>query len=101
MPINHLSEDEREHYEERAAIREYEGGLPREESERLAREDVEAYRFQCEVRDVVDKYQKNGREFVRKYLLLVEKSRGSEAAARLREAALSHLRLAEVGKGRR
>lgn len=101
MPTNHLSEDEREHYEERCAIREYEGGLSREESERLARADVEAYRNACEVRDVVEKYRKHGGEFVRKYLLLVEKARGSTAANRLREAALSHLRLAEVGKGKR
>lgn len=101
MDINLLTEDEREHYEERAAIREFDGGLSREESERLAREDVETHRFQCEVRDVVQKYRKHGGEFVRKYLLLVEKARGSGAAGRLREAALSRLRLAEVGKGKR
>lgn len=101
MDINLLTEDEREHYEERAAIREFEGGASREDAERLAREDVETYRHECEVRDVVQKYRKHGGEFVRKYLLLVEKARGSDAAGRLREAALSRLRLAEVGKGKR
>lgn len=35
-----LSEAEREEYEERAAIREYDGGTPREEAERLALEEV-------------------------------------------------------------
>lgn len=32
----------REHYEERAAIQEYEGGLPRAEAEKQARAAVEA-----------------------------------------------------------
>jgi hypothetical protein len=33
------------HYEERAAIMEYEGGLSRDEAERLAREDIENERL--------------------------------------------------------
>lgn len=99
MDTNLLTEDERERYEERAAIREHLGGLSREESERLAREDVAKEQFECEVRDVVKKYRDHGGEFVRKYLLLVEKARGSAAANRLREAALSRVRLAKVGKG--
>jgi hypothetical protein len=36
-------EDARELYEERAGIREFDGGLPREEAEARAREDVIRY----------------------------------------------------------
>ncbi len=35
-----ISEAEREHFEERAAIMEYEAGLPREEAEKRALESV-------------------------------------------------------------
>jgi hypothetical protein len=35
-----LTTEEREAYEERAAIMEYDGGLPRAEAERLAMEEV-------------------------------------------------------------
>jgi hypothetical protein len=37
-----VTPEQREHYEERAAIREYDAGFSREEAERLAREDVQA-----------------------------------------------------------
>lgn len=39
-----LTDDEREHFEERAAIMEYDGGLAREEAERLALVEVVARR---------------------------------------------------------
>ena len=58
----------------------------------------EAYRHQCEVASVVRMYHKHGGEFVKKFILQVEKHRGSDAAARLREEALAQVRLAEVGK---
>jgi len=35
-----MTEDQKEAYEERAAIMEYDGGLSREEAERLAYEEV-------------------------------------------------------------
>lgn len=72
-------------FNERAAIREYDANKTRQEAERLARQDVETYRHQCEVRDVVAKYRKNGADAVRAYLLKVEAQRGSEAADRLRQ----------------
>lgn len=40
ITIEDLTSDEREDYEERAAIREYEAGFTREEAERLALEDM-------------------------------------------------------------
>lgn len=61
----------------------------------------EAYRHKCEVASVVRMYHKNGGEHVKKFILQVEKHRGSEAAARLREKALSCLRLAKMDKPKR
>lgn len=39
-----MTRDEREEFEERAAIREYDGGFPRKEAERLAAEEITANR---------------------------------------------------------
>lgn len=71
-------------YEERAAIREYDGLMTREEAERLGKLDAEEYRDSCEVRTalampLVDR---------RLYLDDVEKKRGKFAAAKLRDAVL-------------
>ena len=63
----------------------------------MAQEDVEAQLHQCEVASVVRMYREKGGDHVKKFLLLVEKHRGSEAASRLREAALAQIRLAKVG----
>ena len=57
----------------------------------------EAYRHTCEVASVVRMYREKGGDFVKKFLLQVEKHRGSEATARLREEALAQVRLAKVG----
>lgn len=54
----------------------------------MAQEDVEAHRHDCEVRDIVAKYRAQGADCVKRYLLLVEKARGSNAAQRLRNDAL-------------
>ena len=56
----------------------------------------EAYRHKCEVASVVRMYHKHGGDFVKKFILQVEKHRGSEAATRLREAALAQVRLGKV-----
>jgi len=40
VDVADLDEDERDRFEERAAIMEYDGGLPRAEAEQLALEDV-------------------------------------------------------------
>ena len=92
-------------FNERAGIREFDGGLSRDIAERLAEEDVEAYRHRCEVASVVRMYNKflkeRGAEYaktrIQSFLLQVEKARGSEASARLREAALAQIRLAKIG----
>jgi hypothetical protein len=57
----------------------------------------EAHRFKCEVDSVVRMYRERGGDFVKKFLLQVEKHRGSEAATRLRETALAQVRLGKVG----
>lgn len=71
-------------FNERAAIREYDGQKTREEAERLARKDVEAYRHKCEVDFVVKIYQERGADAVKSYLLQCEARRGTAAAERLR-----------------
>lgn len=63
----------------------------------MAQEDVEAQLHQCEVASVVRMYREKGGDHVKKFLLLVEKHRGSEAAARLRNEALAQVRLGKVG----
>jgi hypothetical protein len=84
--------DELELFNERAGIREFDGGLSRDIAERLAEEDVEAYRHRCEVASVVRMYKTKGAEAVKKFLLLVEKERGSTAAQRLRNDALKAIK---------
>jgi len=49
--ISDFTEAERELYEERAAIREYDGGMPRHEAEMRAYEDVLAHRRDRHQRD--------------------------------------------------
>lgn len=82
-----LSNVEQDLFEERAAIREYDGGQDRESAERAAREEVEQYRFRCEVRDVLRMANRYGSDRSDRYLLGVERQRGSESAERLRAAA--------------
>lgn len=56
---------------------------------RVADEATEIHRHNCEVRDVVCKYRTKGADSVKRYLLLVEKARGSQSAERLRNDALN------------
>lgn len=93
------SEEQQELFNERAGIREFDGGLQRDEAERLAHEDVRKDLFNSEVASVVRKYReefaKNGpekaKQKIQSFLLQIEKHRGSDAASRLRTAALSVL----------
>ena len=85
-----------EHFEERAAIYEYLGDKEREEAEKLAAADTEAYRHSCEIDSIVRMYREFGADRVKSFLLQVEKHRGSQAAERLRGEALERLRLGNV-----
>lgn len=85
------NDEQKELFEERAGIREFDGGLSREEAERLAHEDVQKALFNSEVLSVVRMYREKGGKAVKSFLLQVEKHRGSDAAERLRRAALSNL----------
>ncbi len=51
---------EREDYEERAAIREFEGGQPRAEAEAAARAETEENIFRCMVRQLIQ-WAKSGK----------------------------------------
>lgn len=84
--------DEKEHYEERAAIFEFEGGHDREHAERMAKEATKKALFDSEVISVVRMYHEKGGDHVKSFLLKVEKQRGSEAAQRLRSAALQKIK---------
>ena len=64
----------------------------------LAYKNSEAYRHQCEIDSVLRMYRERGGDFVKSFLLKVEKHRGSTAAARLRSAALDRLGLDKVAK---
>ena len=91
-----MDENQLEFFNERAAIYEYLGEKEREESERLAAADTEAYRHNCEIDSIVRMYREHGGDRVKNYLLQVEKHRGSQAAERLRGEALERLRLGNV-----
>lgn len=93
-----MDENQIEFFNERAAIYEYLGEKEREEAEKLARADTEAYRHSCEIDSIVRMYREHGGDRVKSYLLQVEKARGSAAAARLREAALERLRLDKMDR---
>ena len=89
-------DEELELFNERAGIREFDGGLSRDIAERLAEEDVEAYRHKCEVDSIVRMYKTKGGDAVKSFLLQVEKHRGSETSFRLREEALAQIRLGKT-----
>mgnify|MGYP006883603769 CR=1 FL=1 len=74
-------------FEERAGIKQ-DSGLPKEQAEKEAREELHA----SEVKSVVRMYQEQGGVAVREYLLLVEKHRGKEAHDKLRMDALKEIK---------
>lgn len=82
-----VSDDDKELFEERAAIREYDGGMDRQSAEVAARADVERHRYLCEVNHLVELGRKEGSRGVDRYLALVAKQRGADAADRLRSDA--------------
>lgn len=71
-------------FEERAAIREFDGGQSREDAERDAAADVEAHRHACEVRDIVRSCWPDG-DRVKARIEAVRKRRGDVSAGRLAE----------------
>lgn len=77
-------EEQKELFEERAGIRQHDGGMDLESAERAARADVERYRHQCEVNHLVELGRKEGRRGTERYLALVAQKRGSVAAEGLR-----------------
>lgn len=70
--------------EERAAILEFDAGIPRNEAERQADTMSEEYRHQCEVRSVAKLYREQGADEVTAFLNECRKHRPAEAVERLR-----------------
>ncbi len=91
------NEEQRELFNERAAIREFDGGMPRADAERMASEDVERHRHRCEVRTILRKYAAEGISGVDQFIELVAKIRGDSAAARLREDAIAQWKAGNRG----
>jgi hypothetical protein len=69
-------------FEERSAIREFDGLMTREEAERLGKLDAEDYRHACEVRHVLSLPSSQAR---RSYLAQAENARGVSSVKRLRD----------------
>jgi len=53
-------------------------------NDKKKKQDTEIHRHNCEVDSVVRMYNEGGADAVSKFLFLVEKERGSDAAERLR-----------------
>ena len=70
----------------------------KDETVNMASTDSEAHRHYCECLSVVRMYREKGGEYVKSYLLQVEKHRGSKPAERLRNDSLNLLKGASNGK---
>lgn len=70
-------------------------------NDNLADTNSEAYRHKCEVASVVRMYHEKGGDFVKSFLLKVEKARNSAAATRLREEALQQVQMGKVNGRKR
>ena len=84
-----MNDDITERYEERAAIMEYEGGLPRVKAEALARAEAETYRA-SQAKHIASLPESQRKE----YLDRVDLLRGVVAASELRAA----VRVERMGK---
>lgn len=81
MTFDLFAETTIEAFEERAAIREFDGLITRERAEELAALEAERWREACEVRYVI---WLNSRQERNDYLAAVRIKRGAEAADRLK-----------------
>ncbi len=71
-------------FEERAAIREFDGGQSREDAEREAALEAEAHRHRCEVRWTVQQFYPDA-DRLKAHLALIALKRGQAASDRLRD----------------
>lgn len=100
MSNGDLFDDEfKEFFEERAAIREFEGGQDRVSAETAAMAETQAWMFVCEVRSICRMRDQKGLDHARSFLLKVETKRGADSANRLREAANEAWQKGERGNG--
>jgi hypothetical protein len=90
--------ESKELFEERAAIREYDGGMGRDLAERAAAADVELQRHRCEVRTILCTYAKEGISGVDRRIQQISDKRGAAPAARLREEAIAQWQAGNRGK---
>lgn len=94
-----FDEDATEYFNERAAIREFEGGQSRKSAEAAAMAETQQHMFRCEVISVCRMRHEKSLDHARGFLLKVEAKRGAESANRLREAANEAWQKGERGNG--
>lgn len=88
----------KELFDERAAIREFDGGMDRPAAEQSAALDVELQRHRCEVRTILRTYVAEGIAGVDRRIQQISEKRGAEPAARLREDAIAQWQAGNRGK---
>lgn len=91
-------EDQQELFNERAGIREFDGGMARADAEAAASADVERHRHRCEIRTILRKYDAQGIDGVDAFIRQVAAKRGADTAARLREEAIAQWLAGNRGK---
>lgn len=86
MAMDLFDEDATEYFNERAGIREFDGGQSRESAEAAALAETREHMFRSEVRSILLKRVEHGLPRAQGFLARIERERGAEAAARLRAA---------------
>lgn len=84
MAMDLFDEDATEYFNERAGIREFDGGQSRESAEAAAMVETVEHMFRCEVRSIIRKRVEGSLEKAKSFLQQIEAKRGAEATSRLR-----------------
>ena len=91
-------EDQKELFNERAGIREFDGDMDRSAAEEAARADVERHRHRCEIRTILRKYYAQCIDGVDAFIRQVATKRGADTAAGLRKEAIAQRLAGNRGK---
>lgn len=93
-----MTDEWTELFNERAAIREYDGGMSRREAEEKAAQDVEIARHRAEVRSCIKISLRLGKGALRAYFEDVEKQRGPGLLSRLKKDVLEQYQKGNRGE---
>ena len=86
MAMDLFDEDATEYFNERAGIREFDGGQSRESAEAAAMAETREHMFRCEVRSILRLRVEHSMFRAQEFLLKIQARRGDEATDRLRAA---------------